>query len=82
MKNSNDGFYISEEDLKLRGFGDIVGYKQSGEKDFLIADPIYHSHLFEIAKNNIENSSVDTNKFNTLLKIFKKDKVLNIIDTG
>jgi len=82
MKNSNDGFYISEEDLKLRGFGDIVGYKQSGEKDFLIADPIYHSHLFEIAKNNIENSSINTNKFNTLLKIFKKDKVLNIIDTG
>jgi len=38
--------------------------------------------LFEIAKNNIENSSADTNKFNTLLKIFKKDKVLNIIDTG
>jgi ATP-dependent DNA helicase RecG len=44
MKNSCDGFYISEEDLKLRGFGDIIGYKQSGEKDFIIADPIYHSH--------------------------------------
>ena len=83
MKESNDGFYISEEDLKLRGFGDIVGYKQSGEKDFIIADPLYHSHLFEIAKKNIDNLEEKSFKnFDTLLKIFKKDKVLNIIDTG
>ena len=83
MKESNDGFYISEEDLKLRGFGDIIGYKQSGEKDFIIADPLYHSHLFEIAKKNIDNMEEKSFKnFDTLLKIFKKDKVLNIIDTG
>ena len=83
MKKSNDGFYISEEDLRLRGFGDIVGYKQSGEKDFIIADPIYHSHLFELAKNNLEKINKIQNKnFETLFKIFKKEKVLNIIDTG
>jgi len=64
LKESNDGFYISEQDLKLRGFGDIIGYKQSGEKDFIVADPMYHD------------------KFNTLLKFFKKDKILNIIDSG
>jgi len=83
MKNSCDGFYISEEDLKLRGFGDVIGYKQSGEKDFVIADPIYHSHLFDLAKENIDKlkeSSIE--KYHLLLKIFKKDKVLNIIDTG
>ncbi len=83
MKDSNDGFYISEEDLKLRGYGDIIGYQQSGEKNFIIADPVYHSHLFELAKNNLsllkENSQ---SKYKTLLKIFKKDKILNIIDTG
>jgi ATP-dependent DNA helicase RecG len=83
MKESNDGFYISEEDLKLRGFGDIIGYKQSGEKDFLIADPLYHSHLFELAKNNIEKENkYNITDYEILLKIFKKDKVLNIIDTG
>ena len=54
LKSSMDGFYISEEDLKLRGFGDIIGYKQSGEKDFLIADPTYHNDLFELAKHQIE----------------------------
>jgi ATP-dependent DNA helicase RecG len=85
LKESNDGFYISEQDLKLRGFGDIIGYKQSGEKDFIVADPMYHSHLFELAKQetdfyNKENLPID--KFNLLLKFFKKDKILNIIDTG
>ena len=83
MKDSNDGFYISEEDLKLRGYGDIIGYQQSGEKNFMIADPIYHSHLFELAKNNL-NSLGENNKskYEILLKIFKKDRILNIIDTG
>ena len=85
LKDSNDGFYISEQDLKLRGFGDIIGYKQSGEKDFIVADPMYHAHLFELAKKEsdfytVANLSID--KFNVLLKFFKKDKILNIIDTG
>ena len=32
LKNSDDGFFIAEEDLKLRGFGDLIGFQQSGEK--------------------------------------------------
>ena len=86
LRSSLDGFYISEEDLKLRGFGDIIGYKQSGEKDFIIADPAYHSDLFQLAKEeieNLENKDVKLEEhFSQLLKIFKKDRVLNIIDTG
>ncbi len=85
LKDSNDGFYISEQDLKLRGFGDIVGYKQSGDKDFIVADPMYHSHLFELAKQEIDfytNENLSIDKFNVLLKFFKKDQILNIIDTG
>ena len=83
MKDSNDGFYISEEDLKLRGYGDIIGYQQSGEKNFMIADPIYHSHLFELAKNNLDLLEQNNkSKYEILLKIFKKDRILNIIDTG
>ena len=34
LKDTNDGFLISEEDMKLRGFGDILGFKQSGVKNF------------------------------------------------
>jgi ATP-dependent DNA helicase RecG len=46
---------------------------------------MFHSHLFELAKQETdfytqENLSID--KFSTLLKFFKKDKILNIIDTG
>ena len=86
LKSSMDGFYISEEDLKLRGFGDIIGYKQSGEKDFLIADPAYHNDLFELAKYQIETEQTKEieieKRYSKLLKIFKKDKILNIIDTG
>ena len=86
LKSSTDGFYISEEDLKLRGFGDIIGYKQSGEKDFLIADPAFHSDLFDLAKENIESiqkNRVDIEeRYKNLFKVFKKDKILNIIDTG
>ena len=85
LKESNDGFYISEQDLKLRGFGDIIGYKQSGEKDFIVADPMYHSHLFELAKQESDfytNENLSIDKFNILLKFFKKDQILNIIDTG
>ena len=37
LKGSNDGFFIAEEDLKLRGFGDLVGYQQSGLKNFKFA---------------------------------------------
>ena len=32
LKKSDDGFFIAEEDLKLRGFGDLIGYQQSGIK--------------------------------------------------
>ena len=40
FKKSDDGFFIAEEDLKLRGFGDLTGYQQSGIKNFRFADPL------------------------------------------
>ncbi len=39
MRETNDGFRIAEEDLRLRGAGEILGHRQSGEASFRIADP-------------------------------------------
>ncbi len=50
LKSTNDGFKIADEDMKLRGFGDILGYKQSGIKEFKLADPIHHEKLFKMAE--------------------------------
>ena len=44
------GFEISEEDMKLRGFGDLLGFKQSGIKNFRLADPIQNE-----ASNGLKN---------------------------
>ena len=38
LNKSNDGFFIAEEDLKLRGPGDLFGIRQSGVMEFKIAD--------------------------------------------
>lgn len=45
MRDSQDGFYLAEQDLKLRGPGDILGTRQAGEESFRIADLSVHAHL-------------------------------------
>jgi ATP-dependent DNA helicase RecG len=45
MRESQDGFYLAEQDLKLRGPGDILGTRQAGEQTFRIADLAVHAHL-------------------------------------
>jgi len=83
LKSSNDGFFIAEQDMKLRGFGDVLGYQQSGIKDFKLADPIQHEDLFKIAEQNIKDIEYDeTNfkKYDFLLKLFDKVDIINQIN--
>jgi ATP-dependent DNA helicase RecG len=83
LKSSNDGFYIAEEDVKLRGFGDVLGYQQSGIKDFKLADPIHHKDLFKIAEDDIrkiERNTYNFKKYNFLLKLFDKVDIINQIN--
>ncbi len=80
LKNTNDGFKIAEEDLKIRGYGDILGFKQSGLKKYNLADPIQHEDLFNIAENEIkkiEKNNFETNSFNKLIKLYDKVAVIN-----
>tara|TARA_B100000963_G_C22622165_1_gene670498 strand:- start:691 stop:2736 length:2046 start_codon:yes stop_codon:yes gene_type:complete len=80
LKDSNDGFYIAEEDLKLRGFGDLVGYQQSGIKNFRFADPIIHEDLFKLAENYVKSNQdyINQKKYSFLLKLFDKAEIINV----
>ena len=82
LKKSNDGFKISEEDMKLRGYGDILGFKQSGIKSFRLADPILNADLFTLAESEIkriENEKENISQFQTLMKLYDKADVINDI---
>ena len=80
LKESNDGFFIAEEDLKLRGFGDLIGYQQSGIKNFRFADPVNHESLFKLAENFVKNNEkkIDQKKYSFLLKLFDKAEIINV----
>jgi ATP-dependent DNA helicase RecG len=45
MRESQDGFHIAEKDLELRGPGELLGARQTGEQQFRVADLARHSHL-------------------------------------
>jgi len=82
LKSSTDGFVISEEDMKLRGFGDILGFKQSGIKIFKLADPVHNEDLFKLAETEIkemEKSNISLNKYRTLMKLYDQADVINDI---
>ena len=82
LKDTNDGFIISEEDMKIRGFGDILGFKQSGIKNFKLADPIHNNDLFLLAENEIkriEEFNEDIRKFKPLIKLYDRADIINDI---
>ncbi len=82
LKQSNDGFFISEEDMKIRGFGDLLGFKQSGIKNFKLADPVHNSDLFLLAEKEIkriEQTKEDISKFKPLVKLYDRADIINDI---
>lgn len=54
LENSNDGFYIASEDLKLRGPGDFFGIRQSGEALFTLADIYNHADMLKMAQDILQ----------------------------
>ncbi|GAE02944.1 ATP-dependent DNA helicase RecG [Clostridium botulinum B str. Osaka05] len=72
MKSSSDGFFVAEEDLKLRGGGEIFGFRQHGSSNLLLADVIEDIHLLKIAnvesKKIIDSNSEEDNKIKEEVK--------------
>jgi ATP-dependent DNA helicase RecG len=52
LRETEDGFRIAEEDLRLRGAGEILGTRQSGLPDFRLAQPAEHTDLIAIAHDD------------------------------
>ena len=80
LKKNNDGFKISEEDMKLRGYGDVLGFKQSGLKIFKLADPVHNHDLFSLAEREIkriERENENIGRFQTLMKLYDRADIIN-----
>ena len=88
MSQTNDGFLIAEEDLKIRGPGEVLGKKQSGLPSFNIADLSYDGDLLEEAKLYAENIvSSDPQLKNhknlkDLLYIHERDTAIKTLNAG
>lgn len=72
LKNSNDGFFIASEDLRLRGPGDLFGIRQSGEQNFKIGD-IYQDAAVLAEANNAVNKLSSAERKKIMDKMYTND---------
>ncbi len=75
LRESNDGFYIAQEDLKLRGGGEIMGKKQSGEPRFFFAYLGTDLDILENANNSASEFTLNS-FFEFQIKLFKTTDTL------
>ena len=57
LKNNNSGFKVAEEDLRLRGPGDIFGIRQSGELSWKLADIYADADLLSLASDYVKSQN-------------------------
>jgi ATP-dependent DNA helicase RecG len=90
MKETNDGFEIAEEDLNIRGSGEILGRKQSGLPSFKIADLSFDSDLLEDARIIVDQiiekdphlKSKNGENLKNLLYLFERDIAIKTLIAG
>ena len=73
IESCQDGFKIAEEDLKIRGEGDVLGNIQSGSKNRKIANIIYHQDILNKVLSDINQTNWDAK---SLEKIKEVDEVI------
>lgn len=90
LRDSEDGFLIAEEDLKLRGEGELLGTRQSGTPGFKIASLEHHGDLLEIARKDAayllerdpELTSERGEAVRTLLYLHRRDEAIRFLHAG
>ena len=83
LRESDDGFFLAEEDLKMRGSGNLLGTNQSGFPQFRIADLGLDSDLLFSARNDAEKIlQSGAEKHQDLLQLFDYDDCLKMIAGG
>lgn len=90
MRETEDGFRIAEEDLRLRGAGELLGTRQSGLPEFRIADLAAHGDLLPIARDDAalildRDPLLDSDRgqaLRTLLYLFERDEAIRFLRSG
>jgi ATP-dependent DNA helicase RecG len=90
LRETEDGFRIAEEDLKLRGEGDVLGTRQSGEPGFRVARLEFHTKLLVAARDDAtlilardpKLKSPRGEALRDLLYLFARDEAIRLLDAG
>ncbi len=90
MRQTNDGFVIAEEDLRLRGPGEVLGQRQSGLPEFCLADLAAHADLLGLAhqqaqkilSSSQELDHPEMEKYVLLLSLFERDSAVQFLNSG
>ena len=90
MRETEDGFRIAEEDLRLRGAGELLGTRQSGMPEFLVADLSVHGDLLAAARDDAnlilkKDRALTTERgqaLRTLLYLFERDDAVRLLAAG
>jgi ATP-dependent DNA helicase RecG len=90
MRDTEDGFRIAEEDLKLRGEGDVLGTRQSGDPGFRVARLSVHADLLSAARDDAtllfsRDPTLKSERgeaIRHLLYLFERDEAVRLIRAG
>ncbi|MBI1778974.1 MAG: ATP-dependent DNA helicase RecG [Proteobacteria bacterium] len=90
LRETEDGFRIAEEDLRLRGAGEVLGTRQSGLPQFRLADLAVHGELLPAARDDArlalerdpELKSPRGESLRTLLYLFERDAAVRYLRSG
>lgn len=90
LRETDDGFHIAEEDLRLRGAGELLGTRQSGVPEFRLADLTEHADLLPVARDDMnlaltrdpDLSSERGKALRTLLYLFQRDEAVKYLRSG